>query len=108
MSPDLAGRLIRIEDVLAALAGDCYLPRRAAARYLGMSPRKVEGLAFERYRVGGMVYFRRSVLDRFMQAHAETTASTTETTGGLRSLLQQARRRALAEEKNTQTVGRKE
>jgi hypothetical protein len=100
MHPEISGRLIRVEEVLAILLGDCYLPRRAAAQYLGMSPRKLEGLGIERYRVGGMLYFRRSVLDRFMKEHAERTVARPALTVGLRGVLVAAKRRALADEKN--------
>ena len=100
--------VIPVDEILAYVAGDAYLPKRAAARYLGMSPRKLEGLqGIERYRVGGMLYFRRSLLDRFMQAHAETKEVKLAPVGGLRGLLQAAKKRALAEEKNVQFGGQK-
>lgn len=104
MIPVLSGRLIRVEEVLAAIAGDCYMPKRAAAAYLGMSCRKLEGLrGIERYRIGGMIYFRRSVLDDFMRAHAEVNEQKqTRPAAGLRRILEAARKRALAEEKNDQ------
>ncbi|MBZ5498567.1 MAG: helix-turn-helix domain-containing protein [Acidobacteriia bacterium] len=102
MSPELSGKLIHVEEVVALLMGDAYLPKRSAAKYLGMSPRKLEGLReIERYRVGGMLYFRRSILDKFMERHAETREATPAPVGGLRGLLQAAKKRALAEEKNT-------
>ncbi len=110
MKPEaaLCRSVIPVDEVLAYLAGDAYLPKRAAARYLGMSPRKLEGLReIERYRVGGMLYFRRSILDRYMQAHAETKEVKPEPAGGLHGLLQAAKKRALAEEKNTQFGGHK-
>jgi hypothetical protein len=99
--PELSGKLVRVEDVLAAIAGDCYLPKRAAARYLGMSCRKLEGLhLIERYRIGGMLYFRRSVLDDFMRAHTEMRGQEHAPATGLRQILEAARKRALAQEKN--------
>lgn len=102
MKPEAAmiRSVVPVSEVLAFLAGDSYLPKRAAAKYLGMSPRKLEGLpGIERYRVGGMLYFRRSALDRFMQAHSETKEAKAEPADGLRGLLQAAKKRALAEEK---------
>ena len=84
------------------MVGDAYLPKRSAAKYLGMSPRKLEGLhGIERYRVGGMLYFKRSILDKFMSAHAEVMEAKPEATGGIRDLLKAAKKRALAEEKNS-------
>ena len=106
MNPEISGKLIHVEEVLALLVGDSYLPKRAAAKYLGMSTRKLEGLhVIERYRVGGMLYFKRSALDRFMSAHAEKTEAKAESAGGIRDLLKAAKKRALAEEKNVSFGG---
>ncbi len=102
MNSVISGKFIKIEDVMSFLVGDFYLPKRAAAKYLGMSPRKLEGLnGIERYRVGGMLYFKRSTLDKFMSAHAEIREVKPEPAGGIRDLLKAAKKRALAEEKNT-------
>ncbi len=99
MIAELSGKLIRIEDVIAVIAGDCYMPKRAAAKYLGMSCRKLEGLrGIERYRVGGKLYFRRSILDEYMQAHAEIKEQEqARKADGLRNILLMAKKHALAE-----------
>lgn len=55
--------------MLDARRGDRYLRKRLAAQYLGWSVRKLENYLSEipHYRHGGMLYFRVSALDAYMQ-----------------------------------------
>jgi hypothetical protein len=100
MIPDFSRRFVKVEDAFPAIAEDCYMPKRAAAKYLGMSCRKLEGLhGIERYRIGGMIYFRRSILDEFMRAHVEIMQPKHEPTQ-IRRILETAKKHALADQKN--------
>ena len=64
--------LLSISEVLSYLAGDRYLDKKAAAEYLGWSPRKLEDFLSEipHCRHGGKTYFRRSQLDQYMDQFA--------------------------------------
>ena len=101
-----------MSEVLVYLAGDRYLDKRETAAYLSVSVRTLEGLpGLRRYRLNKAVRYRRSELDAWMQAHAETRESTPAPVGGLRGLLQASKKRALKEEeieeKNILIVGHK-
>jgi hypothetical protein len=98
--------LVPVSEVVAYIASDCYLDKRASAVYLSVSVRTLEGLPeLRRYRIGKGVRYRRSELDAWMARHAEEPRRPAEKAGGLRGLLDQAKKRALEEEKNQQTVG---
>jgi excisionase family DNA binding protein len=78
--PELSGKLIHVEDVIAALASDYYMPKRAAAQYLGMSLRTLQSQLGQmpHYRRGGKILFKRSELDRWMQLYRESSSSLDE------------------------------
>jgi hypothetical protein len=106
---ELSGKLIRIEEVLAFVVGDCYLGKREAAAFLSVSVRTLEGLqGLRRYRLNKAVRYRRRELDAWMQAHAEAARQPVEKRGGLRKTMEASKRRALAEETNDLTGGREE
>jgi hypothetical protein len=101
----LAG-VVTVAELLAYAAADCYFTRRQAARYCAMSLRKLDRCRVERYRVGGMVYYRKSRLDAFMVAHREQQTPGAEL-GSLRSLIADAKRKALKGEKAGIAGGRR-
>jgi hypothetical protein len=101
--------LINIDEVLPYLLSDCYLSKRAAAGYISISVRTLEGLPnLRRYRVGKVVRYRRSELDAWMKAHVEAPGKKIEKLSGLRGLLTQAKKRALEQEADNQTGGQED
>ena len=66
--------LLSVSEVLShlAMAKDCYFDKKAAARYLGWSPRKLDEFLSEipHFKHGGKTYFKRSQLDQYMDEFA--------------------------------------
>ena len=63
---------VSLAEVLDYLREDCYMDKRAAARYLGRSVRWVEDRmsTIPYYKAdGGGVRFRKTELDRWMEAY---------------------------------------
>lgn len=65
--------VVPVTEIMSYLRQDGYLDKVAAAEYLGVSVRTLEGWMdrLPRYRPGGKSLFRKSELDAFMERHRE-------------------------------------
>ena len=67
---------VSVQEVLAYLDRDRYMPKSEAAAYLGISVSNIEKqlVSLPHFRVGAKVLFRKSELDRWMEKHREKPA----------------------------------
>ena len=66
--------VVSVAEVLLYFSQDRYLSKRLAAAYLCLSLRNFESRLDQlpRYRVGSKLLFKKSELDRWMEAHRES------------------------------------
>jgi hypothetical protein len=63
--------VVRVDEVMRYLDSDCFMPKKPAAEFCGVSVRTLEGWPLTKYRPGGKCLYRKSELVRFMEAHRE-------------------------------------
>jgi hypothetical protein len=91
--------LIDVAVILQFLQSDRYMGKRAAAGYTGLSVRTLEGHPeIKRFRVGKKVLYRKSILDEWIEQHAETGPAPAEKSS-LREAMLQAKKTALKNSK---------
>ena len=66
---------VSVTEILAYLSQDRYMSKSEAADYLGLSVSNIEKQlgGIPHFRVGAKVLFRKSELDRWMEAHREAS-----------------------------------
>ena len=67
---------VSVQEILAYLDRDRYMPKSEASTYLGISVSNIEKqlVSLPHFRVGAKVLFRKSDLDRWMEKHREKPA----------------------------------
>ncbi len=67
--------VVSIQEVLLHFDRDRYMDKRGAAEYTSLSVRNLESHLDEipHFRVGNKILFKKSELDRWMEAHREST-----------------------------------
>ncbi len=88
-----------MQEILAYLDRDRYMPKAEASGYLGISVSNIEKLleSIPRFRVGAKVLFRKSELDRWKEKHREKPADL-----DLDRIAEEAIRAVLGPRKNNQ------
>ena len=74
MRPHFADHtVVSVQEVLLYFSQDRYLDKKEAATYTSLSTRTLEGRLDEipHYRVGTKILFKKSELDRWMEAYRE-------------------------------------
>ena len=66
-------KFVKVGEIIGYLREDHFMPKREAARYCGVSVRTLESWMDQlpRYKPSGMILFKKSELDRFMESHRE-------------------------------------
>ncbi len=88
---------VRLSEVIAYLAEDGFLPRRAAARFCGVSWRTLESQTdLPAYRVGRKIVYRKSELVAWVCAHQIQSSDPVPARNDLQSLMNSAVSKARA------------
>jgi hypothetical protein len=87
--------VISIAEVLQYLQSDRYMGKREAAGYLALSIRTLESHSeIKRFRIGKKLLYRKSILDEWLEQHAEIGSAPVEKSS-LKEVMLQAKKRAL-------------